>query len=545
MNIHFLGAAQTVTGSCFVVEACGIRFCVDCGMHQGNAAIEARNVEIQHHRPADIRFILLTHAHIDHSGLLPRMVREGFGGPVYCTPPTAALVSLMLEDSAHIQETEAEWKRKKYNRRLGQGGAVRNIEPLYTTEDARRVPEHLSAVEYGQPFQPAPGIEVVYRDAGHILGSALLELRITEHGKTTRLLFSGDLGRPGTLLMHDPVTPSPVDYLFIESTYGDRNHRNEADTLEELAEAIAYSYSRHDKVIIPAFAVGRTQEILYCLYLLHRTGKLPDDMPIFVDSPLAIRVTEVFRKFAGYLDTREADVLGHADAYLPQLRFTLNAAESQSLNTLPGPAIIISASGMCNAGRVKHHLRHNAWRPGASIVFVGYQGVGTPGRKIVDGAASIRLFNEDVAIKARVFTIGGFSAHAGQSQLLEWIDGMRRPGMQVVLVHGEEKAQQTLAGLIEERFGLQVSIPSYLESMTLEPGASPHRLVAAKDGQDSVNWIGLLEETAAGLDQLKSRLDDAAGLPWEEQMDIRDRILDLNKEFASVLAQLQSVSPTK
>lgn len=538
MKIHFLGAAQTVTGSCYLVEACGIRFCVDCGMHQGNSAIEARNFDIQNHRPADIRFVLLTHAHIDHSGLLPRLAREGFGGPVYCTPPTAALVSLMLEDSAHIQEMEAEWKRKKQNRRGGQGGAGRNVEPLYTTEDARRIPERLKTVEYGQLFQPCPGIEVVYQDAGHILGSAFLEVRITEDGKTTRLLFSGDLGRPGTLLMHDPAVPSPVDYLFIESTYGDRNHKNEADTLEELAEAIAYSYSRRDKVIIPAFAIGRTQEILYCLYLLRRKGKLPDDMPIFVDSPLAIRATEVFRDFAAYLDTREADVMGRTDVYLPQLRFTLNAAESQALNTLAGPAVIISASGMCNAGRIKHHLRHNAWRPGASIVFVGYQGVGTPGRKIVDGASSIRLFNEDVAIKARVFTIGGFSAHAGQSQLLEWIDGMRRPGMQVVLVHGEEKAQRTLGRLIEERFGLQVSIPSYLEEMTLEPGAAPHMLVTARPSQPHVNWSFLLEETTAKLDQLKRRLSDAEKLPWEEQVDIRDRILELNKEFLSVLAQL-------
>ena len=215
MKIHFLGAAQTVTGSCYLVEACGIRFCVDCGMHQGNSAIEARNFDIQNHRPADIRFVLLTHAHIDHSGLLPRLAREGFGGPVYCTPPTAALVGLMLEDSAHIQEMEAEWKRKKQNRRGGQGGAGRNVEPLYTTEDARRIPERLKTVEYGQPFQPCPGIEVVYQDAGHILGSAFLEVRITEDGKITRLLFSGDLGRPGTLLMHDPAVPSPVDYLSL------------------------------------------------------------------------------------------------------------------------------------------------------------------------------------------------------------------------------------------------------------------------------------------------------------------------------------------
>lgn len=538
MKIQFLGAAQTVTGSCYVLDACGIRFCVDCGMHQGNAAIEERNFDIRNHQPSSVAFVLLTHAHIDHSGLLPRFVREGFSGTIYCTPPTGALLALMLEDSAHIQEMEAEWKCKKQNRRGGQNSADRSCEPLYTTEDALRVPEHVRVVEYGSAFQAHPGIEVIYRDAGHILGSAFVEIRITEGGRTTKLLFSGDLGRPGTLLMHDPAIPAPVDYVFMESTYGDRNHRNEEDTLKELSEAIAYSYSHGDKVIIPAFAVGRTQEILYCLYLLYQKGALPPDIPIFVDSPLAIRVTEIFKDFKEYLDTPEMKITSRVRSYLPQLKFTLNAAESQALNTMSGPAIIISASGMCNAGRIKHHLRHNLWRPGASIVFVGYQGVGTPGRKIVDGAASIRLFGEDVAIKARVFTIGGFSAHAGQDQLLDWLDKMRHPDMQVVLVHGEKKAQETLAGLVRERFDLSVVIPSYLEEMSLEPGHSPQMVVTSKPGHPHVDWAFLLAETRGKIVQLESRLRDAAARSWEEQMDIRDRILDLNKEILSILTYI-------
>ncbi len=538
MKIQFLGAAQTVTGSCYVLDACGIRFCVDCGMHQGNSAIEERNFDIKNHHPSSVAFVLLTHAHIDHSGLLPRFIREGFSGIIYCTPPTGALVALMLEDSAHIQEMEAEWKCKKQNRRGGQNSADRSCEPLYTTEDALRIPEHVRVVEYGSVFQPYPGIEVIYRDAGHILGSAFVEIRITEEGRTTKLLFSGDLGRPGTLLMHDPAIPEPVDYVFMESTYGDRNHRNEEDTLKELSEAIAYSYSHGDKVIIPAFAVGRTQEILYCLYLLYQKGALPPDIPVFVDSPLAIRVTEIFKDFKEYLDTPEMKVTSRLRSYLPQLKFTLNAAESQALNTMSGPAIVISASGMCNAGRIKHHLRHNLWRPGASIVFVGYQGVGTPGRKIVDGAASIRLFGEDVAIKARIFTIGGFSAHAGQSQLLDWLDKMRSPGMQVVLVHGEKKAQETLAGLIRERFDLSVTIPSYLEEMSLEPGSSPQMVVTSKPSHPHVDWTFLLAETHGKIVQLESRLQGAATRPWEEQVDIRDRILELNKEILSILTYI-------
>lgn len=537
MKVHFLGAAQTVTGSCFLIEACGIRFTVDCGMHQGNDEIEERNYETKLYGPESLKFILLTHAHIDHSGLLPRIVSEGFRGPIFCTPPTASLVALMLEDSAHIQEMDTEWKRKKLARHSGQPDQ-KDITPLYTIEDARKVPDQLHLVEYNTTFEPYPGISVTYKDAGHILGSAFLEIVITEDGKSTRLVFSGDLGRPGTLLMHDPSVASQADYLFMESTYGDRNHKNEDATLDELAEAIAYSYSNHEKVIIPAFAVGRTQEILYCLYLLSQKGKLPADMPIYVDSPLAIRATEVFKTFKEYLDTPEVIISENMSALLPNVKFTLNATESQALNTMKGAAIIISASGMCNAGRIRHHLRHNAWKPGASIVFVGYQGVGTPGRKIVNGAKSIRLFNEDVAIKARIFTIGGFSAHAGQSQLLDWLGKMEHPGLQVVLVHGEEKAQQTLAQLIHDKYKLPVSIPGYLEEMELEVGTEPQVIVTARPQTQKVDWDFLLTTTENQVSMLRSRLEHVADRPWEEQVDIKDRILELNKELLSVLSNL-------
>lgn len=539
MKVHFLGAAQTVTGSCYLVEACGVRFTIDCGMHQGNSTIEARNFDTDNYHPETIDFIILTHAHIDHSGLLPRIVREGFKGPIYCTPPTADLVALMLEDSGHIQEMEAEWRRKKQSRHSGQNGQNKDIAPLYTVEDARRIPGQCRLVEYNTRFEPHPGITVTYRDAGHILGSAFLELTVTEEGKTTRLVFSGDLGRPGTLLMHDPETAAQADYLFMESTYGNRNHKNEEATFDELAEAIAYSYGKRDKVIIPAFAVGRTQEILYCLHLLRQQGRLPEDIPIYVDSPLAIRATEVFKKYKNYLDAPDLKLAADLPKLLPNLKFTLNATESQALNTMTGPAIIISASGMCNAGRIKHHLRHNLWRPGASIVFVGYQGVGTPGRKLVDGATSLRLFNEDVAVRAKVYTIGGFSAHAGQSQLLDWVGKMTHPGMQVVLVHGEEAAQTTLAGLLQERFQLSVSIPGYMEEMELKAGAVPEVVVTVSPRvQPRVDWSFLLEDTESKMAQLRTRIERAQELSWEEQVDIRDRVLELNKELLSVLTHL-------
>lgn len=538
MKVHFLGAAQTVTGSCYIVEACGTRFSIDCGMHQGNSVIEARNYETEAYKPAALDFIILTHAHIDHSGLLPRIVHEGFKGPIYCTPPTGDLAALMLEDSAHIQEMEAAWKTKKLSRHSGQSSPNKETDPLYTVEDAKLVPNQFHLVEYGTPFEPHPGIHITYRDAGHILGSAFLEVSITEEGKTTRLVFSGDLGRPGTLLMHDPAKAAPADFLIIESTYGDRNHKNEADTFDEMAEAIAYSYKKKDKVIIPAFAVGRTQEILYCLYLLHQQGRLPP-IPIFVDSPLAIRATEVFRKFKEYLEIPEINLAANLHKMMPDIHFTLEASESQALNTMSGPAIIISASGMCNAGRIKHHLRHNAWRPGASLVFVGYQGIGTPGRKIVDGAKSIRLFNEDIAIKAKVYTIGGFSAHADQRQLLDWIEKMAHPGMQVVLVHGEECAQQTLAERIKSRFQVPVSVPAYLEEMELHGGIVP-QVTPANEGksQPRVDWDFIMSTTENNMSQLRTRLQNARQLSWNDQVGIRDRMLELNKELLSVLCSL-------
>ena len=393
MKVQFLGAAQTVTGSCYMIEACGRRFCVDCGMHQGNKAIEERN-RSELYRPGDIDFILITHAHIDHSGLLPKMTREGFAGPVYCTKATGELLELMLQDSAHIQEMEALWEAKKYLRR----GLKNPPSALYTVEDARKTAALFHTVDYHTTFEPAPGIRVTYYDAGHILGSGSLRLEVEEDGKTTTVIFSGDIGRPQSLIVRDPETPPQADIIFMESTYGDRDHKDEGRSVEELGEAVAYSHARGEKVIIPAFAVERTQEVLYCLHLLARQGKLPDDMPVFVDSPLAIRATEVFERNRELFDSEARRLLTEGDNpfELPNLRYTLSTAESQAINDYSGPAVIISASGMCNAGRVRHHLRHNIWKPGASIVFVGYQGVGTPGRKLVEKAKKITLFGEDM-----------------------------------------------------------------------------------------------------------------------------------------------------
>ncbi len=538
MKISFLGAARTVTGSCYIIEAAGARFAVDCGMHQGNPAIEERNRQTALYRPTEIDFVLLTHAHIDHSGLLPRLASEGFNGTIYCTPPTLDLVSLMLEDSAHIQEMEQEWKQNHDKRR----GAKRDEDrALYTTEDARKTVELMRTVDFDKTFEPHPGIKVTYHYAGHILGAAFLELEITEQGKTTRLVFSGDLGRPGALLLHDAEHPTPPDWLFVESTYGDRDHKGEHDTLDELAQAISYSYHRKEKVIIPSFAVGRTQELLYSLILLRNRNQLPADMPIFVDSPLAIRATEVFEKYAKTLRTPELEGLSvHDGSY--NIHFTLNSTESQALNVMRGPAIILSASGMCNAGRIKHHLKHNIWREGASIVFVGYQSVGTLGRKIVDGADKIRLFNDDLAVAAKIFTINGFSAHAGQSQLLDWILPMAKAGSRVVLIHGEPKAQETLSALIKKESGkkdIEILTPDYLEEMTLEPGRKASmELPGSARQRPRVDWNFLIADMDTRLAQLRERQERAEELPWEEQTELRDRLSEINRELAVFLSRI-------
>lgn len=536
MKITFLGAAQTVTGSCYVIETGSVRFAVDCGMFQGNSAIEERNFETGNYRPQDLDFILLTHAHIDHSGLLPRMVSQGFKGSIYCTAPTADLAALMLEDSAHIQEMEHEWK-SRHNKRRGEPDDA-DSEALYGTEDALATAKLFRPVQFGSEITPAPGIKITFRHAGHILGAAFLDLTVTEDGKSTRLVFSGDLGRPGALLLPDAEKPVTPDWLFVESTYGDRDHRGESDTLEELAGAIAFSHDRREKVIIPAFAVERTQEILYSLLILKKQNRLPSDMPIYVDSPLASKATQVFMKYADHLRTPEFTEDDFKDSPDGLVRFTQSAQESQKLNTMEGPAIILSASGMCNAGRIRHHLRHNLWKEGVSIVFVGYQAMGTPGRKLVDGAKTLRLFGEDVAVAAKIFTINGFSAHAGQSQLLEWIGSMARPGMKIALVHGEPKAQEILAGLIKERFGITPTIPEYLEEATIEGTAAEVHVPSPSRTRPRVDWnflAGELEQRAAQVRERLAHIDD---IPWEEQTELRDRLVEIERDLVLFLSRL-------
>lgn len=535
MKIKFLGAARTVTGSCYVIEAEGRRFAVDCGMHQGNREIDKRNDDMQNYSPESLDCILITHAHIDHSGLLPRLVKTGFNGPVYATVPTRSLLEIMLQDSAHIQEMEAEWRSYK-NQRRGQPP----VEPLYDQDDALKAVGLIRPKEYLDWFEPVPGVRARFLDAGHILGSAVIELFVQEDGKETKLVFSGDLGRPDQLLIQDPSIVETADYLLMESTYGNRDHKDPQTSREELAEAIRYSYANGEKVIIPAFAVERSQEIIYTLFILAKEGKLPADMPIYLDSPMAIKATEIFKQHPEYLDSETRELINNGEHPLefPNLRFTQTAEESMALNNLRKPAIIISASGMANAGRIKHHLRHNLWRKGASIVFAGFQAMGTPGRKIVDGAKKILILGEEVAVNAKVFTIGGFSAHAGQSQILDWLSNFRNTAMKVFLVHGEAKAQDTLAELIRTRLGFEVHIPDYLEEVTLEPGRAPAIEVDVAKARPAVDWDYLLGTTQRLFEDFRSRLGEVKSKPWIDQTELRERLLEINQSLMKLNSEM-------
>jgi len=429
---------------------------------------------------------------------------------------------------------EALWKTKK---RLRRGDE--KTEPLYTQADAEKTYPLFKTVTYNKIFEPFPGLKVNFLDAGHILGASHVELWVEDQGRTSKLVFSGDVGRPDQLLMNNPSIIAETDFLFVESTYADRDHKDDKASLDELAEAIAYSYGRGEKVIIPAFAVGRTQEIIYSLHLLAKEGRLPEDMPVILDSPLAIRATEIFRNCQAYLDEETlARIKGGEDPLkLPQMRFTLSTQESAAINQTAGPAVVISASGMANAGRIKHHLRHNLWREGASIVFVGFQAQGTTGRKIIDGAQKVRILNEDIAVKARIFTINGFSAHAGQSQLLDWISHFKNKAMQVFLIHGEYEAQQVLAKIIEDRFGFKVYIPDYLEESVLIPGEVTKHVEFPEKAAPRIDWNYLVSDVELKVSQLRERTKQIESKPWIEQTDLRDRLIEIHRHLLELISQ--------
>ena len=460
MRITFIGAAREVTGSCFLIEASGVRFLVDCGMHQGGREARGRNLEAWPFKPSDIDFVLLTHAHIDHSGLLPRLYALGFRGPVHTTGATADLLSVMLLDSAFIQESE--WARVQRERTQDRRHVGAPTELLYTVAQAQACLEQIVGVDYDVDIQPHPLVRCRFRDAGHILGSAIIELWLGESGRTRKLVFSGDLGQPGRPIVRDPTPIEQADVLVVESTYGNRLHRPLQETIDELVLVIEDTLRRRQgNIIIPAFALGRTQELLFLLADLRRQGRLPS-MQVFVDSPMADKVTAITLRHPEFLDdeTREILSLRRSSPAGLSLRFTKSVEESMALDRIRAGAIIVAASGMCDAGRIKHHLRHNLARPECAIVIVGFQAEGTLGRRLVDGEKRVRLFGEEHQVRASIHTIGGLSAHADRDALLGWLGNFATPPGRTFVVHGEAATACGFAETVAEKLRWNVEAPT-------------------------------------------------------------------------------------
>ena len=459
MKLTFFGAAHAVTGSCHCLEVNGRKILIDCGLQQGRDEHDDNALDFS---PSYIDYVLVTHAHIDHSGRIPLLVKEGFSGPIYTTRLTAQLLSIMLRDSAHIQESDAQWQNQK-----GKRAGREEVEPLYTLTDAEEALQLLNTQEYGQIFELCEGVEVRFCDAGHLLGSSCVEIWATENGVTKKLVFSGDLGNVDQPVIRDPSFVTEADYVIMESTYGDRNHQPPESYTEALAALIDDVFSKGGNIVIPSFAVGRTQELLYFLREIKNEGmvKSVPNFTVCVDSPLAAEATKIYAgDLHGYLDEEAIAVLQGGDNLFtfPGLTLTQSTEESKALNMDKSSKIIISASGMCDAGRIRHHLKHNLWRPECAVVFVGYQGEGTLGRRLLAGAKSVQLFGEEIAVRARILNFPGLSSHADRDHLLDWIGHFSPKPDQVFVVHGDSEITDLFANDLNER-GIPAHAPLYEE----------------------------------------------------------------------------------
>lgn len=459
MKITFVGAAHEVTGSCTLLEVGGHKYLIDCGMEQGKDEFENVPLPVP---PSMIEAVFVTHAHIDHSGLLPKLYKDGFKGKIYATELTHNLCEIMLRDSAHIQETEAEWQNRKAER----NGTVK-IEPLYTTEDAIGALSLFYPCKYDRVYPVSENISIRFTDIGHLLGSACIEVWMHEGDEDKKIVFSGDVGNLNQPLIKDPQTLDETDYLVIESTYGDRLHDGVKDSdviVRELANYIASTFDRGGSVIIPSFAVGRTQELLYAIRMIKEQGLLKKhgDFPVYVDSPMAVEATQVFLQCDTVCfddETRALIENGINPIWFEGLTLSVTADDSKLINMDTRPKVIISASGMCEAGRIRHHLKHNLWRRENLILFVGYQAVNSLGRRLLDGARTVRLFGEDVAVKAKIASLHGMSGHADMEGLLSWLEAFKKRPYTVFVNHGDEGACENLRGLIEQRFGCRAIAP--------------------------------------------------------------------------------------
>lgn len=545
MKITFLGATKTVTGSNFLVEAAGKKFLVDCGMWQGRAELEEENFQEFEFDPKEIDFMLLTHAHIDHSGRIPKLYNEGFKNKIYAQKATCDLCALMLPDSGHIQEMENEWKNRK---RLRKGEKPR--EPLYTAEQAVQCLEVFEPVQYDQVIEITPEIAVRFNDAGHMLGSSIIELWVVENGKQTKTVFTGDLGNNDIPLLSEPTMIDDADYLVMESTYGSRKHIRSDKKAEMFLDIVSETLDNNGTVVIPSFAVGRTQEILY---ELNKIKEVKDDekfikeyetlmkAPVYVDSPLAISATEVFKENMDLFDEEtQADISkGDHPLEFPGLKFTVTADESKMLNEDPTPSIIISASGMCEVGRIKHHLKHNLWNYNSCILFVGYQAPGTLGYNIVNGAERVKIFGEEIKVNARVEYLEGYSGHADQDGLMNFIYSFRNKPKKIFLVHGEEESQNVLKDRIEEETNLPVIIAGFGETYDLDQDvklvSKIERKLPLTRRMEVLNRLEKIKEEVQDMEVAVKEDMNSKKLKDEDIFRINEKIKNLEKQILNVI----------
>ena len=544
MKVRFCGAANGVTGSCHLITCGEHQVLFDCGQFQGGKQQERLNYDDFPFDPAEIECVVLSHAHIDHCGRLPLLVKRGFKGKIYCTDATADLLDVMLKDSGYIHEKEAEWQNRK-NERAGRP----LVEPLYTFNDAAATLAYVEAVRYDQLIELNPDMKVVFNEAGHILGSAIIELFATEDGKTSKIVFSGDLGVIGRPILRDPKIIKKADQVIMETTYGNRVHPKEDNDIDALIRIVVETTKRGGSVIIPSFAVGRTQELIYELNRFYDSdteySNVLKDVKVYVDSPMAVNATEVFQKNSQVFDDemREYIMKGDDPLKFKGLFFASTTEESQRINMDPDPKIIISASGMCEAGRIRHHLKHNLWDARNSVIFVGYQAEGTLGRRLVDGEKDITLFGESIHVAAKIHNLEGFSGHADKNGLLEWLGGFEKAPKQIFLVHGELESKEAFAYTVKEKYGYDPVIVREISEFELE----------------TADMISVEETTDAGIDKdeirnLRSRIwrvhDNLENALYNSSLiatdgidparfnDIRNIVIDLEKNAANLSSKL-------
>lgn len=547
MKITFLGATKTVTGSNFLLEGAGKKIIIDCGLYQGKALEERENYEDFAYNVHDIDFMLLTHAHIDHSGKIPKLYNDGYRNPIYATKATCDLCSIMLPDSGHIQEMEIEWRNRKRTRK-----GEKELPPLYTAEDAIKCLELFHPIKYDEIIELTPDINVRFNDAGHMLGSAIIEIWVRENGETKKVVFTGDLGNNDIPLLGAPTMIDTADFLVMESTYGGRLHMRNDEKAEIFLNIVAETLDKGGNVVIPSFAVGRTQEILYEINKLKENRddeefikkyeKLMKAL-VYVDSPLAISATEIFRQNTDLFDedVRKRIESGDNPLEFPGLHFTRTAEESRALNESTTPAIIISASGMCEVGRIKHHLKHNLWDPKNTILFVGYQAPGTLGAKIVGGDKMVRIFGEEVAVNARIEYIEGYSGHADQEWLLNFIYSFINKPKHIFLIHGEPEGQKILKDKILETTDIPVTIPDYGETYELDDRIN---VVSKVDRFDQPKYLRL--EVLDRLATLKEEIEDMEEMIKNDMFDedkkdeeieeINRRIKELEQQIVKIIS---------